>query len=144
MTDLKQATIESISVEEAFDMADFGAVHELVQPACSTACCIAGHIVHAAAKLRMQIPFQAKGPYGEHEFDGPTYARVKSDLGLSSHDYNPVSRTARVLWAQAYGAAEADRLEFDDGWSTPFEDVTAEHAIAHLNGQTPDEAQGID
>lgn len=144
MTDLKQATIESISTEGAFDMADFGNVAELVEPSCNTACCIAGHIVHAAAKLGMHVPFQFKGPYGEDLFDAAKYQVAKHTLGLTSYDYNPTARTARALWAQVYGAAEADRLEFDDGWRTSFEDVTPAHAIAHLNGQTPDEAQGID
>lgn len=142
MTDLKAKTIESILLEDQFDMANFGSVQNLTQPHCGTACCIAGHIVHAASQLGMELPFAYKGPEGYIEFDQPAYKAFSIAENLE-YDYHPTAKTARVLWAKVYGVTEANRLEFDEGWTSDLQEVTPEQAVAHLSGATPDEAQGV-
>lgn len=81
------------------------------QPAvsvCGTACCIAGKILLAAG--------------------------IDPDSVL----YQQVPKQAKSLWAAHYGQEEADRLEFTEcGWGDNLEAVTAEEAIAHLNGAAP-------
>lgn len=75
---------------------------------CETACCIAGNICLAAGLDLKEVP------------------------------YNRVSIYARQEWAARYGKEEAERLQFDEsGWGDHLFDVTAEEAIAHINGADP-------
>lgn len=75
---------------------------------CGTACCIAGNICLAAG------------------------------LDLKNISYNHVSETARLVWAKNYGKEDAARLQFDEsGWGDELHEVTAEEAIAHINGAPP-------
>jgi hypothetical protein len=113
MTDLKQKVIENIR-KEGFDMGYWGSFDEvskghIINGDCGTACCIAGHIVAAAAQLNLPIPV------------GGIYS------------YSKVQYAARALWADSYGGEEADRLEFDSEWGE-LEYVTPQDAIDHLNG----------
>lgn len=118
MADLKQTVIDNIRAE-GFNMEYFGALDDLKQgtvKSCGTACCIAGHIVAAAARLRLAIPGRKDQYMGD---------------------------LARQIWADQYGQGQADRLCFgsytdpvDDAWGE-LSLVTPEEAIAHINGADP-------
>jgi hypothetical protein len=113
-TDLREETIKGLRAEGAFDMDYYGQIESLVENKCGTACCLAGHIVAAAARLGITI-----------------------DIPESS-SWWPVPFAARELWKQAYGHVEATRLEFDTiGWGFNLSAVTVDEAIAHLNGAEP-------
>jgi hypothetical protein len=124
MADLKQTVIDNIRAE-GFDMEYFGALDDLKRgevKGCGTACCIAGHIVAAAARLKLTTPGR-KQHYME--------------------DLSTVDVLARQIWADQYGQGQADRLCFgsytdpvDDAWGE-LSLVTPEEAIAHINGADP-------
>jgi hypothetical protein len=116
--DLKQRVIENIRKEGAFDMDYYGSFEKLASGNpedvdCGTACCLAGHIVAAAAQLGLSIP----------EPD-------------SKYDHVNVPNSARKIWCSQYGLQEASRLEFNGAWGN-LQEVTAEEVIGHINGDPP-------
>lgn len=113
MTDLKQRVIENIQKEGAFDMNYYGHLLELLagEPGsqeCGTACCLAGHIVAAAAQLELSIP----------------------------DDCISIPIMARQIWAIQYGHEEANRLDFNNRWGD-LHHVTVQEIINHINGERP-------
>lgn len=118
MTDLKQRVIENIQKEGAFDMDYYGHLSELLagEPGsqeCGTACCLAGHIVAAAAQLELSIP-------------DPN----------SIYNCLSIPTMAREIWASQYGHEEANRLNFNDRWGDLYQ-VTVQEIIDHVNGAEP-------
>ncbi len=121
MADLKQTVIDNIRAE-GFNMEYFGALDDLKQgtvKSCGTACCIAGHIVAAAAQLKMDLCIDQYAP-----------------------NFMPrVGMAARQIWINQYGEKEGRRLCFgtygdEKDWGE-LSLVTPEEAIAHINGADP-------
>jgi hypothetical protein len=121
---LKAETIKGILTEDAFDMLTWeylGRLRKMKKSIpgadCGSPCCIAGHIVAAAARLGMRLPSKE------------AYRKVHGrPLG--------VKEAAKFLWAQQYGEAEANRLDFY-GADTNFYiwEITPEMAVAHILGK---------
>lgn len=123
MTDLKQKVIENIQKEGALDMDFYGHLPNLLagNPTdirCGTACCLAGHIVAAAAQLKVGISMDYMLTY------------------VSGYDYRDVPDLARKIWAEQYGYDDAIRLDFNAGWGN-LDEVTAEEVVDHINGADP-------
>lgn len=125
---LKRETIKGILTEGAFDMEKWGSpalvtkrsAHNLddIHESCGTACCIAGHIVAAASRLKLPKPKELRGQ------DLKTLHNVTA---------------ARAYWAEAYGQKSADRLLFYSSQINEvkmgrysFDRVTPEDAVEHL------------
>lgn len=149
MTTLKEETIKGILAEGAFDMSNFGDDQEIKRANrgkkkfCGTACCVAGHIVAAAARLGRKIPttaelVQAQEYYyasGTRQYPSPFI--TKPEVGTE----DSTALAARVVWARAYGKESASKLDFyaqDEEMAThntylsDLEDVPASAAVAHL------------
>lgn len=123
--DLRETVIDRLQSENMLHMQYFSNLREL-KNSCKTACCIAGHIVAAAYELNIRVPATSTSypPIGDADYDGERH--------------HPVAAAARAVWASQYGKEEANRLRFtEDGWGSEIQDVTAEEAIAHLNGSEP-------
>lgn len=123
MTDLKQKVIENIQKEGALDMDYYGHLPYLLtgdprDAGCGTACCLAGHIVAAAAQLKVGLSMD--------------YLLAHT----SGYDYRDVPLIARKIWTEQYGLKEANRLDFNSGWGNLCE-VTAEEVVGHINGAAP-------
>lgn len=143
MTTLKEETIKGIQAEGKFDMSNFGEFTDLKKRSnmCGTACCIAGHIVAAAARLGRELP---KVRDCEERYDRKTdrykISKLAENLeqkGIESED-SPVPDAARLVWARAYGKESANALDFyarGEDFSNPgftLSNVPPEEAIAHL------------
>lgn len=113
---LKEETIKGILEEGAFNMGSWGSPEHVStgKVDCGTACCIAGHIVAAAARLQTELP--------QHYW---------------------IEDLAFDLWEKEYGLEEARRLDFIDAWPCNLREVTPQQAVAHLNGATVQQAMMI-
>lgn len=120
MTDLKQKVIENIQKEGALNMDYYGHLPYLLNGdprdvSCGTACCLAGHIVAAAAQLNL--------------------LNVSAEF-MSGYNYKDVPNLARKIWGDHYGVNDANRLDFIGGWGN-LNEATAEEVVDHINGAAP-------
>lgn len=111
--DLRARVIERLKLPGALNMGNWG-WENYIDHACGTACCLSGLIHYAAADLGLRSPIRIG-----HEF---------------FQDYK-----ARELWAKAYGADEAEKLDFmgnfartPEGEMCSLRNITPEQVIAHL------------
>lgn len=128
---LKREVVKGLQAEGALNMLEFGNYKRLSklrkklpgEKNCHTACCLAGHIIAAAARLDLPIP------------TGRDVKRTVSKDERGYPDWAPEARIARVLWAEAYGEKESKRLQFVSGSNIlRMSQVTPEQAVAHVRG----------
>ena len=113
---LKEETIAGLQQEGKYDQSDFGNYEQQRRSKkhCGTSCCIAGHIVAAAARLGRKLPKKSEL---ESKYDPITCKYIepaKSALeakGLKFDD-NETAQAARLVWARAYGVKSANELDF--------------------------------
>jgi hypothetical protein len=58
-------------------------------------------------------------------------------LGKDPEHFANVAKAARIEWATVYGIEDANRLAFGERYWGDLHEVTAEEAIAHINGAEP-------
>lgn len=130
---LKREVVKALKIESAVDMSEFGNLpglrrtKKLPKPAegCGTACCLAGHIVLAASRLRMPIPRQKQ------------LSGIMRRDRFGELDCDDVAIAARHIWAQAYGENAAQRLDFyrsPGSFRTSLSTVPAQDVINHVRG----------
>lgn len=159
MTTLKEETIKGILAEGAFDMSEFGDDTEIKKrnrgkkTFCGTSCCVAGHIVAAAARLKRKIPTKTQLRDAQEHYCQENYVYpapfITTDVGTE----DDTAMAARAIWARSYGKDSAANLDFyatgpemqhyvqlgihnGRGSFSALAQVPAEAAVAHLERVT--------
>lgn len=141
MTTLKEETIKGLTQEGKFNMCEFGDYKKQRRSTknCGTACCLAGHIVSAAARLGRALPkpseLTEKYDPASGSFTEP--ARESFQKKGLRYDDNETAMAARLVWARSYGVKSANALDFyaesPEMFDYPMSQVPPTAAIVHLN-----------